>query len=828
MSDIALYLHSSGSTGFPRAIPQTYLGIFECASFSLPPFHAHGFYCQVAHPMYGTLSVSVYPPVPITPSPDNIIKHLRGSGANWLITVPGLLHTWHQSKDAIRFLQKAVFVGYAGGPLSKTVGDILVGAGVNLKTIYGATESWGPNKITLERRQEVDWDWVEFSSKAKIRWAEQGDGTYECQLLTTDTYHPSVENMREPPGYATSDLFEKHPTKNLWKIVGRIDDVITHSSGEKTVPGPMEKIIMGSPLVSAVVMFGRNHDHPGILIEPATVHKVESRDLEILKKELWPTIEQANASAPAFSRIFKEMVLVASPEKLLPKTSKGTVMRKLALTLYAEEIEAYIGTNDFRVIPPEDWQEKAVKNWLLEQADDMHPGRTFSTTHDLFEQGFDSLSATFLRLRMIGALKSSSDPCKVVGAIPFNIIYMNPTIAGLTNYITNLVAFPGGGPTINEQVEAASIQAMVTKYTPGLDTPLRKSSPHSERRNQAISKIFAFNRPAQTNRNLYQRQFSAFSERGLDTHLLNLGHLILLEGDLTQANCGLNCVIYDQLQREVDTIIHCAWKLDFNLALPSFESNIHGTRNLIELARSGAHAETLRFIFASSVAASVYPRKNERRGSLKNGYGQSKYVTEKILEMSGLQTTCLRIDQIMSEWVPILVKSSLVLGALPIGGRAVTWLPVNTISDITLKIGFSVEVPPRLLYLVHPQPISWENAMTLIGCALIRKKEPPTPFPTIPFRDWVQRLQREAEQATKDTLKKLPAIKLLDFFHDMARAGEVGIHEHAVTNTILLVDPSTSQILKTLQPIGSVEVNRWVEYWSAVGWFDECAGGHDA
>ena len=30
--------------------------------------------------------------------------------------------------------------------------------------------------------------------------------------------------------------------------VGRVDDVIIHSSGEKTVPGPMEDIIMSSPL----------------------------------------------------------------------------------------------------------------------------------------------------------------------------------------------------------------------------------------------------------------------------------------------------------------------------------------------------------------------------------------------------------------------------------------------------------------------------------------------------------------------------------------------------------------------------------------------------
>ncbi|KAG6892282.1 nonribosomal peptide synthetase [Termitomyces sp. T159_Od127] len=95
---------------------------------------------------------------------------------------------------------------------------------------------------------EQDWAYMEFSDRAEIRWVPQGDGTFECQFLTTDRHSLPVENLPDVRGYATSDLFERHPTKPyLWKIVGRIDDVIIHSSGEKTVPGPMEDIIMGSP-----------------------------------------------------------------------------------------------------------------------------------------------------------------------------------------------------------------------------------------------------------------------------------------------------------------------------------------------------------------------------------------------------------------------------------------------------------------------------------------------------------------------------------------------------------------------------------------------------
>ena len=42
------------------------------------------------------------------------------------------------------------------------------------------------------------------------------------------------------PGYATSDLIMEHPNRpGFWKIMGRVDDQIMLSIGEKTNPGPL-------------------------------------------------------------------------------------------------------------------------------------------------------------------------------------------------------------------------------------------------------------------------------------------------------------------------------------------------------------------------------------------------------------------------------------------------------------------------------------------------------------------------------------------------------------------------------------------------------------
>ncbi|KAG6863133.1 nonribosomal peptide synthetase, partial [Termitomyces sp. T159_Od127] len=135
----------------------------------------------------------------------------------------------------------------------------------------------------------------------------------------------------------------------------------------------------------------------------------------------------------------------------------------------------------------------------------------------------------------------------------------------------------------------------------------------------------------------------------------------------------------------VNVIIHNAWRLDFNLSLTSFEQNIQGTRRLIDLARSGPHPELVRFIFTSSVASAQawgqpevpFPEEvvADAAVAVGNGYGEGKYVSERILAKSGVQFASLRIGQVCgglpngawatSDWLPILVKSSIALGALP-------------------------------------------------------------------------------------------------------------------------------------------------------------------
>ena len=77
---------------------------------------------------------------------------------------------------------------------------------------------------------------------------------------------------------------------DLCDSVGRVDDVISLASGEKIVPVPMEGIIITSPLLRGVVMFGRERNRVGVLMEPRPEHVVDVLDdnaVAAFRNEIW-------------------------------------------------------------------------------------------------------------------------------------------------------------------------------------------------------------------------------------------------------------------------------------------------------------------------------------------------------------------------------------------------------------------------------------------------------------------------------------------------------------------------------------------------------------
>ncbi|KAJ7761183.1 putative aminoadipate reductase [Mycena maculata] len=875
LDSVAMYLHSSGSTGFPKSIPETHRTLIHYAALdgpsemaeisprqavgALPAFHAMGVLTQFINPILNGGTACIYAPVstasaysiPVAPTAENAIVNARKTQATGIVAVPALILEWQQSLEHVEYLKTLKLLAYSGGPLASRVGDALFAKGVNLVPLYGATE-FGGASIMKRRQVETDageWAWIRFSSRVNVRWIPQQDGTFECQFLTVPESHQvAVENLPDIRGYSTKDLFERHPAKpDLYRIVGRLDDVLIMANGEKTVPGPMEDIMMASQFIRGVTMFGRERNQVGVLVEPSPQYKFDPSDekqLANFRNLVWPSIEEANENSPAFARIYKEMILVTQPGKPMLRAPKGTVNKKATIALYNEEIEALYDTieasgnaaNDTE--PPASWTAEDLEPWLRTHAS-VVADRDIRGGQDLFEQGFDSLNATFLRHRIVGALKNSTDleEAKVQAAvqkIPQNFVYSHPSIEQLAKAIVWLAHGESNGSDDGKVV----VEEMIAKYSKGFDTAIPKSTTSSGRAvvlltgstgglgshllemllgSASVERVYAFNRKGRTP--LSERQCEAFVDRALDGKLLSSEKLVYLEGDSSRSDLGLPIDVWATLRDSVTVIIHNAWMLDFNKTLSSFESHVKGTRNLIDLARQSPNASHVRFLFTSSIASAQgwdqklgpFPEELQLDANVAvgTGYGEGKYVSERILAASGLQATSFRIGQVtgaagngawsITDWVPAIVKSSIALGNFPSDtSGVVAWITPEAISRTILDAALRPEPAPFAINLVHPRPISWNTVLSSMANF--------AQLPLIPFEDWVERLKTLSAHASAEDIEKIPGIKLLDFFN-AAVAGQ-GNTEFSTTEAQELSDA-----MKFLEPLSEDDTHRWMQYW---------------
>lgn len=94
-----------------------------------------------------------------------------------------------------------------------------------------------------------------------------------------------------------------------------------------------------------------------------------------------------------------------------------------------------------------------------------------------------------------------------------------------------------------------------------------------------------------------------------------------------------------QLRASVTHVVHNAWRVDFNLALASFETHVAAAVRLLALAPRA------RYLFTSSVSVAggwrgaggkgsvpEAPLGNARIPAGSSGYGMGKYVVEEVRE----------------------------------------------------------------------------------------------------------------------------------------------------------------------------------------------------
>lgn len=181
-----------------------------------------------------------------------------------------------------------------------------------------------------------------------------------------------------------------------------------------------------------------------------------------------------------------------------------------------------------------------------------------------------SLSATFLRNRIIGTLRLSHDSTlqQAARSIPSNIVFEYPSVAQLTEALVGILDLSSDASAPIHRVSVDDIHNMVAKYKgnfsniPNSDTS--SSSPRvvlitgstgsigshilasllSESR---VTRIYALVRGSDGS-HCRQRLEAAFNERTLPTSLLQDGRLTYLAGDTTRAKFGVEASQYDEVR----------------------------------------------------------------------------------------------------------------------------------------------------------------------------------------------------------------------------------------------------------------------------------------
>ncbi|KAJ6458386.1 hypothetical protein C8R47DRAFT_1203181 [Mycena vitilis] len=878
---IAFISHSSGSTAFPKPIYWTNQKTIESALIpwfgerdltdqivslhSMPMYHGMGILqtfwtasldlsimlaiSYISSKATSGYLISAFEPTspPTLPTPDGIFHSAKATESDIIFCVPSFIEAWARKPEYIQWLATRTGVLYGGGPLNKAVGDYITSQGVSIFQLYGSGEASILSPI-LSAEAGYDWEYFKFPKLVTPEMIPYGNNTFELVVVCNPFCTPAVLNtrVRGIDAYATSDLMVPHPTKpGYWKIYGRADDQIMHSTGEKVVffyyrstnPGPLETILNQDPHVLSCVMFGRERFQAGVIVDPKPPFVFDPSDPEKLaefRNTIWPSVERMNGFAPQHSRLFKEMITVPKPGKPFTYTSKNTVRRQAVIAA-------------LNIAPITQWDAHSIRDFVRNAIHNVMANE-LGDDEDIFQHGCDSLQATWIRNCLLGALRNLAQLDTRGDAR--NFVYDHPTISRLAALVFAIASGQREEEDDATRDKSALMQQVVSKYVQNFPTHLGERplpSPSAKvvlvtgttgvlgcyllqslLADDSVLRVYSINRSSAQQQALRDRQASAFLGRGIDVGILDSPKLSLLSGDLSKSAYNLRAAVYEEMQQTVTHIIHTAWPVDFNLTLRSFEPNINGLRNLVDFSLASPFIEPARLIYASSIGIFQDSTENNIAETPANpevvgpsGYQQSKWISEQILakaaERSAAKPLIVRVGQLsggingawkVQEWLPAVVQSAKFTGCLPDDNRDVAWLPVQIAARAIIDM-LEFTSSTQIVHLINPRPVSWSILAKVIADNF--------GVPVVPYAEWLAKL--ESASQIPETPKSFRAPRLMPFFRAQngrtAAAEAFGFPKMVSTNAV-----TASQSLRfTNCQLGEKDVKEWLRYWRSVGLF---------
>ena len=679
---------------------------------------------------------------------DAILRHGQCSGC---VIPPYLLEEMLTEPRHFDTLASLDFVQFGSGPLSKVAGETLLTRQKNCPHFIGSSECGLYILLELDD-PAADWQYFRFHPWSGADMRPIDDTNQICELFIVRSDAPKVPGMQpvfelfpDMEEWPTRDLYARHPNKpDHWRCIGRNDDVLVLSNGEKLNPVDTEGRIAGAhPSVTGALVIGHGRFAPGLLLEVRDVCTSDPVERAQLIATIWPLVQAANRHAPGHGRLSKELIFLTTADKPFLRTPKLSIRRKPTIDLYADEIaqmyDRYSGgledNHDDSPDLPDLRSVSRIQTYLLqcirsETGWDYQP----EAEEDLFMLGMDSLQVT----RMTRSIKAALARQGIQGRFDAWMLYENSTVKSLSEAICQKATAASDTKDEPTPSNQKTIEALIEEYS-------HFEAISSERREilgnggvdqgrqlnviltgstgslgsyillallakPQVAHVYCLNRAADAK----VRQIRLLSEQGVDASEIEgfedrVRFLHATSLDAPQLGLSSSEGYYLLKSSRITHIIHNAWPVNFNIALSSFKSHIAGVRALIDFCADIPEHPKLMFISSLSSITALSGKKTVPETIVSDpsapspmGYGESKYVAEQVLNRAteasrgAISTAILRVGQIAGpvksskaawparEWVPSLVISSQTVRALPNSlGRMdqVDWVPVDLLAD---------------------------------------------------------------------------------------------------------------------------------------------------
>ena len=842
-SKVAWIIHSSGSTGLPKPIHQTHKAALKNYEDSLrmrgfvtlPLFHAFGL-SNVFRGITAVKKIYIFnASLPLTSK--NLLKILTDHQFEIFLAVPYALKLLSETQEGIGALAALKVVMFGGSACPDALGDLLTEGGANLISHLGTTET-GQLMTSSRPAGDKAWNYVREHDRLKpyLRMEARGGNLYELCVL--EGWPSKVATNRDDGSYATKDLFEPHPSiAGAWKYCGRLDDTIVLVNGEKAIPVAMEQALRQNKLVREAVMFGTGQSQVGMMVIASDL-ATGLLEQEV-NEAVWPTVEAENKLLPAFAQLTKDMIRVLPAGTPFPSTDKGSLMRQAFYREFQKEIGEVYQQVELLSAGTLVLGEPELRDYLREKLLKMCPqdeslGLTDET--DLFSLGVDSLQSSRLRGMIMKEIQLNGN------TLPQNVVFDYPTIAKLA---TAILSIRNQQPVQARNV-VREMEDLVAKYSvfPQHKPVTRTSQSNCIVVTGATGSLGAHLVAQLVLRNdvdevcclvrassralACQRVVESMQERAVYHNLSpEARHKVTCyPSDFSQPKLGLAEDVYASISTKMTTLVHCAWSVNFNKNLSSFENDcIAGARHLTLLCLSAQQETAASFNFCSSVSTVARTPGDDVLEELPEsfkcaqdmGYAQSKLVTEHLVTRAGIETgiqaRVLRVGQIVADtkqgiWneteaIPLMLQAATTIGALPALDESPRWLPVDSVATTVLDISLSATTQ-AVFNVVNPKTFHWTKDLLP---ALHRSG---LKFEEVGQREWIRRLR-----ASNPNPEENPTIKLVEFF---AGKYDNDITKRKNLNYITAMAELISPELSRVPALSSDLIEKFVQHFLKTSW----------